>query len=96
MSIYFDNRYDESEKSTLAKNTSITICLVSSSSNRVLVQSSLLRSNDTPIIVSSTASEVAQATTQTQADKTTRPIMGRKSRVAGERRVKNMQRGEKM
>ena len=42
-------------------------------------------------------SQVVQATTQTSASraKTARPIKGRKSRVAGERRVKNMQRREK-
>ena len=41
-------------------------------------------------------SQVVQATTQTPASraKTARPIKGRKSRVAGERRVKNMQRRE--
>ena len=52
---------------------------------RWLQQDSLLRS------------QVVEATTQTQASrvKTARPIRGRKSRVAGERGVKNMQRREK-
>jgi len=39
-------------------------------------------------------SQVAQATNASRA-KTARLIMGRKSRVAGERRVKNMPRGQK-
>ena len=41
-------------------------------------------------------SQVVQATTQTSASraKTARPIKGQKSRVAGERRVKNIQRRE--
>ena len=42
-------------------------------------------------------SQVVQATTQTPASaaKIARPIKGRKSRVAGARRVKNMKRREK-
>ena len=42
-------------------------------------------------------SQVVQETTQTPANraKTARPIKRRKSRIAGERRVKNMQRREK-
>ena len=42
-------------------------------------------------------SEVVQATTQTPASqvKTAHPSKGRKSRIAGERRVKNKQRREK-
>ena len=43
----FDCRYDESEKSTSAKITSSTICLVSSSTNWVVGWPTLLRSNDT-------------------------------------------------
>ena len=52
---------------------------------RWLQQDSLLRS------------QVVEATTQTQASraKTARPIRGRKSRVTGEQRVKNMQCREK-
>ena len=42
-------------------------------------------------------SQGAKTTTQTLASraKTTRPIKGQKSRVAEDRRVKNIQRGEK-
>ena len=60
--------------------------LVSGNSlKRGLQQDSLLRS------------KVVEATTQTQASraKTAPPIRGRKSRVSGERRVKNMQHREK-
>ena len=60
--------------------------LVSGNSlERRLQQDSLLRS------------QVVEATTQTQGSraKTASPIRGRKSRVAGDRRVKNVQRREK-
>ena len=55
-SLNVDCRHDESEKSTSAKITASTICLVSSSTSRVVIRPTLKRSNDNSRIFSSAAS----------------------------------------